>query len=98
MTTTKKKGMSIGASLRGRMEPEAETLPATPLKDSTAVTYQPLPKAVGANSTETPESFNTRLRPSLQRRLKIFAAAEGVKIQDIVDEALNQYLNQKENK
>jgi len=98
MTTPKKKGMSIGASLRGRMDPEAGALVEKPLLEEIAPPAPSLPRAVESVPVETPESFNTRLRPSLQRRLKMFAAAEGVKIQDIVDEALHQYLEQKEKK
>ncbi|MHA0036622.1 hypothetical protein [Deinococcus sp. PESE-13] len=39
------------------------------------------------------ESFNTRLPRSLLRRLKVHAAQEGVKIQDVLREALEAHLS-----
>jgi hypothetical protein len=105
---TKKKGISIGESLRGRMaSTPAESLevgteakeqyapvetleePMTPPQTSAT----PPPPAV---PTDPLESFNTRLRQSTHRRLKVYSAVHNVKIQDAVNEALVAFLESKE--
>lgn len=75
-----KKGLSIGAAMRQRMGKD-ET-PET--REATAAQSEPL------------ESFNTRLPRSLLRRLKVHAAVEERKIQDVVHEALEAYLSERE--
>lgn len=45
---------------------------------------------------EVLESFNTRLPRGLHRRLKVYTAVEGHKIQDVVARALDEYLSQLE--
>jgi predicted transcriptional regulator len=37
-------------------------------------------------------SFGTRLEPDLQRQLKIYAAATGQRIEDVVEAAIRGYL------
>lgn len=51
---------------------------------------------VSASSTDPLEPFNTRLPHSLQRRLRVYAALEGRKIQDVLGSALDEYLSQRE--
>ena len=102
---TRKKGVSIGESLRGRMstvnqdtsEPDdspmqmeiAEQKPGhrTPPDGPTVMPSQPI---------DSLESFNTRLRQSTHRRLKVHCAINGIKIQEFVNEALEAYLLTKE--
>ena len=105
---TKKKGISIGESLRGRMaSTPAESLevgtkakeqhaPAKTLEEPTMppqTSTTPTPPDVPADPLE---SFNTRLRQSTHRRLKVYSAVHNVKIQDAVNEALVAYLESKE--
>lgn len=82
--TKKGKGLSIGAAMKQRMQdaggPAVEEAAQVPRKDT--------PEAL--------ESFNTRLPAGLHRRLKMHAAAEGRKIQDVVQVALVEYLAKKE--
>ncbi|MBZ9752688.1 hypothetical protein K7W42_17740 [Deinococcus sp. HMF7604] len=82
--TKKGKGLSIGAAMKQRMQetdsPAVEDAPEKPVKET----------------PETLESFNTRLPIGLHRRLKMHAAAEGRKIQDVVQTALIDYLEKKE--
>ena len=67
--------------------------PSTVQKPSRSLT----PRAQAVPLDEDPlESFNTRLPRSLQRRLKIHVAVNGVKIQDVIQEALDAYLVKKE--
>lgn len=91
--TGRKKGVSIGAAMKQRMDsPEAGA-------DEQPKPVQVAPAQRGAaepTEAEDPlESFNTRLPRSLHRALKMHAAAEGIKIQDIVQHALNAYLGKK---
>ena len=51
---------------------------------------------VSASSIDPLEPFNTRLPRSLQRRLRVYAALEGRKIQDVLGSALDEYLSQRE--
>ncbi|TSA80591.1 hypothetical protein FNU79_16325 [Deinococcus detaillensis] len=83
MTGDRKKGVSIGAAMKQRMGSQEET--------PTQV-HVPDPVPLKTEETDVPESFNTRLPRSLQRRLKVYAAEEGVKIQDVVQRALEKYL------
>ena len=85
-----KKGLSIGAAMKQRMtttqEREAPQLPAEP---------DPVPQTEAAPApaeAEPLDSFNTRLPRSLHKRLKVHVAVEGRKIQDVVQEALDDYL------
>lgn len=76
------KKASIGAALRSRMQSPEEMAPE-PIK----VDLAPTPPA-GL------ESFNTRLPRELQKRLKVYAAAHEVKVQDIVRQALEVFLEE----
>lgn len=87
MTGARKKGVSIGAAMKQRMDSQEETPERLPSADP--VPQQP-------EEIDVLESFNTRLPRSLQRRLKVYAAGEGVKIQDAVQQALEEYLGKKE--
>lgn len=90
MTAPKKKGLSIGAAMKQRMGQESQ---------AEAVQGQAVPSgktAVPEVASEALESFNTRLPAGLHRRLKMHAAAEGRKIQDVVQAALITYLDKKE--
>ncbi|MDR6221533.1 hypothetical protein [Deinococcus soli (ex Cha et al. 2016)] len=88
MSAPKKKSLSIGAAMKQRMgqETQAQSAPVA------------LPSKTPAPGTapDVLESFNTRLPAGLHRRLKIHAAAEGRKIQDVVQAALIAYLDGKE--
>ena len=78
-----RKSMSIGAAMKARMtdaEPEAGTLAKVSAPE---VDADPL------------ESFNTRLPRSLNTRLKIYAASERLKIQDVIHAALEAYLEER---
>mgnify|MGYP002755908214 CR=1 FL=1 len=92
--TGKKKNLSIGAAMKQRMgQGDAGTL-ATPAPDA-----PPAPQPVTPPPpAEALESFNPRLPAGLHRRLKMQAASEGRKIQDVVQEALIAYLGKQESK
>ncbi|AZI45097.1 hypothetical protein EHF33_19660 (plasmid) [Deinococcus psychrotolerans] len=83
MTGDRKKGVSIGAAMKQRMGSQEET----PVQ-----VHVPDPVPLKTEETDVLESFNTRLPRSLQRRLKVYAAEEGVKIQDVVQRALEEHL------
>lgn len=87
MTGDRKKGVSIGAAMKQRMGSQE----GTPTQ-----VHVPDPVLLKIEETDVLESFNTRLPRSLQRRLKVYAAGERVKIQDVVQQALEQYLSKKE--
>ena len=95
--TGRKKGVSIGAAMKQRMgtletqaEEQQEIVQAVQLANpSLEVPAEVLEVA------DPLESFNTRLPRSLHRALKIHAAAEGLKIQDLVQHALMEYLSKK---
>lgn len=100
---TPKKGVSIGAAMKQRMgvqreNDQPEDVPAI----DTPSTVQKLTNARTRTIKAVPhdedplESFNTRLPRSLQRRLKIHVAVNNVKIQDVIQEALETYLGKKE--
>lgn len=107
---TKKKGLSIGESMRGRMTsmrtevPEEGSEPGeqnAPVEGGGGARATPMPQAAltstSSRATSDPlESFNTRLRQSTHRRLKVYSAVHNVKIQDVVNEALAAYLASKE--
>ena len=83
---TKGKSLSIGAAMKNRMgkqeEPAVKTAPVKPVPQ--------------VEQDDPLESFNTRLPRSLQRRLKVYTAQEGSKIQDVVQAALDDYIGKKE--
>ena len=85
---TKAKSLSIGAAMKNRMENQGEP----------EVSPAPVKVAAQVEHDDPLESFNTRLPRSLQRRLKVYTAQEGSKIQDIVQAALEEYLGKKERK
>ena len=67
-----------------------------PVAEPTSATV-PLAASLPASPADDPlESFNTRLRRSVQRRLKVYGALHDVKIQDVVNEALDAYLREKQ--
>ena len=76
---TKAKRVSIGAAMKGRMETSA----------AEAVTQAP------AAESEALEQVNSRLRAGLYRRLKLFAVGEGRRMQDVLSEALEEYLDRR---
>ncbi len=106
-----KKGISIGATLRQRMESsdlakderageDKVQIPAVLLGSDTSIDGSITPWAGDGHAplqaTDDPlESFNTRLRRSVQHRLKVYSALNSVKIQDAVAEALDNFLTQK---
>lgn len=106
-----KRGLSIGATLRQRMESsdlardelageDKVQTPAVLPESDTSIDSSSVPRTGDAHAqlqaTDDPlESFNTRLRRSVQHRLKVYSALNSVKIQDAVAEALNNFLSQK---
>ncbi|GAA4012732.1 hypothetical protein GCM10022631_25560 [Deinococcus rubellus] len=87
MTGDRKKGVSIGAAMKQRMGRQEEV----PVQ-----VRAPNPALPKTEETDLLESFNTRLPRSLQRRLKVYAAGGRIKIQDVVQQALEEYLSKKE--
>lgn len=89
--TRGKKGLSIGEAMKQRMgSQEAEATPEVEV-------VTPAPAALPPQLEPDPlEPFNAKLPRSLQRRLKIHAAVEGTKIQDVVRRALEEYLERQE--
>lgn len=104
-----KKGISIGAALRNRMETSesdedktiiekgvrASSVSTPPVEEVEVVSVPGAGQAQAQTTGDPLESFNTRLRRSVQRRLKVYSALNNVKIQDVVAEALENYLNDK---
>ena len=87
----KGKGLSIGAAMKHRMASGETVQDEASLTDAAT----PLNASAAEQGTETAdllESFNTRLPRSLQKRLKVYVAVEGSKIQDVVQQALSEYL------
>lgn len=78
------KGLSIGAAMKNRMQGGGEDAPQVQAASAETAPVEEL------------ESFNTRLPRGLHRRLKMHAAGEGRKIQDVVSAALEEYLGKKE--
>lgn len=87
---TKGKSLSIGAAMKNRMQEQGPDGKEPAGKTTISVEFAPTPVS------EVLESFNTRLPAGLHRRLKLHAAGAGMKIQDVVNTALETYLNQKE--
>ena len=88
---TKKKGLTIGAAMKQRMttaEKQDAGEAITPVQTG-APAAERLPARTD-NDTEPLDSFNTRLPRSLHRRLKVHVAVEGRKIQDVVQQALDE--------
>jgi D-hexose-6-phosphate mutarotase len=83
---TKGKSLSIGAAMKNRMQNQ----------DESAAKPTPTNVVVQVEQDDPLESFNTRLPRSLQRRLKVYTAQEGSKIQDVVQAALEAYFGKKE--
>ena len=101
----KKKGLSIGAAMKQRMDSQEEST-APELKEVQPgldkalkqMGEMPTLQPTASTDTEVLESFNTRLPRGLHRRLKVYTAVEGHKIQDVVAQALDEYLQQQEKK
>lgn len=99
MTGSKKKGLSIGAAMKQRMDSQDEQA-APEVKQAVPKPNRPLEQEVekavtppaAPAETEVLESFNTRLPRGLHHRLKVYTAMEGHKIQDVVARALDEYL------
>lgn len=105
MTGSKKKGLSIGAAMKQRMDsqeesaaPELTAVQPGLNKALKQIGEMPTLQPAGPTETEVLESFNTRLPRGLHRRLKVYTAVEGHKIQDVVAQALDEYLQQQEKK
>jgi hypothetical protein len=98
MTTSSKptkKPISIGAALRQRMSeaPEVLEAPITELSEA-PLQLEGIETPKAPEPVDDPlESFNTRLRRSLLKRLKVYSAVHALKIQDVMDAALEQYLS-----
>ena len=113
---SRKKGFSIGAAMKERMNqnesaapggtaeligPQVASAPA-PVDMTPPVPEADLPPAAAPAPSSNPvtadpgsdplESFNTRLPRSLHRRLKVHVALKGQKIQDVMHQALDEYL------
>ena len=71
---------------------EQEPVGRKPAETTTSTGSAPTPVS------EVLEPFNTRLPAGLHRRLKLHAASEGMKIQEVVSTALETYLIEKERK
>lgn len=102
-TGSKKRGLSIGAAMKQRMD--AQEGGAAPEREG-VITHQG-PALAGATASAPPseaaeaealESFNTRLPRGLHRRLKVHTALSGSKIQDVVAQALDEYLTRSDKK
>lgn len=101
--TGRKKGVSIGAAMKQRMGTQESTLSSEQKVEDVEVPprVKPVIKEVATPAVITVEddpleSFNTRLPRSLQRRLKVYVALNNSKIQDVLNEALSEYLDRKE--
>ena len=102
---TGKKGVSIGAAMKQRMasgngplpEDAPDAAPAEEVQTAEPLAV-PVPNVLQASSdlVDPLESFNTRLPRSLQRRLKVHVAVSGRKIQDVMEQALSEYLQRSE--
>ena len=55
---------------------------------------EPQDEAAGTEGPEAEErvNFSARVRASVRRRAKLYAAGHDVSLQDLVDEALDEYL------
>ncbi|MFD8851553.1 hypothetical protein [Streptomyces sp. NPDC059604] len=53
---------------------------------------QPENEGTEAGEPEERVNFSARVRASVRRRAKVYAAANDVNLQDLMDEALDEYL------
>lgn len=97
-----RKGLSIGAAMKQRMGQEQEDHPAAvqperkkERKEEREISSIEAVASPGVDADPL-ESFNTRLPRSLLRRLKVHAASNGTKIQDVLRQALESHLEQQE--
>lgn len=72
------------------MDPRGET--ETPVKSSPLK----VPLVTPTEPVDPLESFNTRIRQSTHKQLKVYCALNGIKIQDVVNEAIRAYVMKKE--
>ena len=93
-----RKGLSIGAAMKQRMGQEQEDHPAAVQPERKKERKISSIEAVASPGVDADplESFNTRLPRSLLRRLKVHAASNGTKIQDVLRQALESHLEQQE--
>ena len=96
--TGKKKGLSIGAAMKQRMDSQEEGGGPEPVRPPEKEAAQAPTPPAAPDETEALESFNTRLPHGLHRRLKVHTAAGGHKIQDVVAQALGEYLERADKK
>lgn len=89
---TKGKSLSIGAAMKNRMQEQGPVKQKSVEQAMAPVDSAPTPV------NEVLESFNTRLPAGLHHRLKLHAASERMKIQDIVSTALEAFLDEQERK
>jgi len=89
---TKGKSLSIGAAMKNRMQEQE------PVKQESVKLAVAPDDSAPTQVSEVLEPFNTRLPTGLHRRLKLHAASERMKIQDIVSTALEAFLDKKESK
>lgn len=85
----------MGAQKEDDQPAEVQAVETPPIVQKPSRSLTPRAQAVPLDEDPL-ESFNTRLPRSLQRRLKIHVAVNGVKIQDVIQEALDAYLVKKE--
>ena len=94
---TKAKTGTIGSSLRARMASGGEAQEATTTSGASSDSgrLESVNQPSDRKSIENPVPFNTRLAPTLQKRVKMHSVGEGRRIQDIVHDALEEYLNRR---
>lgn len=54
---------------------------------------EPMPPTAAPPAQEALVPFSTRVTESMRRRTKVYAAAKGVGVQDVVQAALEEYLS-----
>jgi hypothetical protein len=77
----------------GKPEGPPNLLPTKPLSIVTArpQARTPIPPRLSTLDSEIPEKYTTRLRPSMVRHVKIFAAERDINDYEVVEKALMEY-------